>query len=235
MDEEFGSWLAAKISQGDTVSKLRCVATCWSVWRGRNDVVWNNKPWNLPRIQFDISRLVNDWQEVATVEAYNGNQITTPGADFVIPAGAVRVCVDAAVFSELGLAYYGVVILDRDGGFIAAKNGPLRCLNDAHLAEALAIKEALSWVKDRGFLKIVVCSDCQTVCNLINGSSVDYSYAGCVINECKNYKRHFESVSFRFISRSVNKSAHALARATRSQTDACCWISSIPFCIQHLI
>ncbi|XP_019184990.1 PREDICTED: uncharacterized protein LOC109179969 [Ipomoea nil] len=38
--------------------------------------------------------------------------------------------------------------LDSTGSYMAAKNGPLRCLNDAHLAEALAFKEALSWVMD---------------------------------------------------------------------------------------
>lgn len=128
----------------------------------------------------------------------------------------LKVYVNATVFLDTGHAYYGVVVMDSFGGFIAAKNGPLRCLNDAHLVEALAIKEALSWVKCRGFTKIVVLSDCETVCNLINGFLVEFSYAGCVVSDCKSFQRHFEIMSFRFIPRSVNQFAHALARATNS-------------------
>ncbi|XP_031094424.1 uncharacterized protein LOC115998895 [Ipomoea triloba] len=175
-DEEFVTLLVAILAQGNAVFKLLFVVICWCVWRGRNDVVWNNKPWHFPKIQFEI--------------ASKPAMFTNTNRD---------------------LEYYGVIILDSDGGFIVAKNGPLRCLNDVHLAEVLAIKEVLSWVKDKGFSKILVYSNCQTVCNLLNGSSMDYSYAGYVINECKGYQRHYESVPFRFISRLVNKSAHAFS------------------------
>ncbi|XP_019158135.1 PREDICTED: uncharacterized protein LOC109154846 [Ipomoea nil] len=67
-----------------------------------------------------------------------------------------------------------VLRLVHDWQQLEAKNGPSRCLNDAHLAEAVVIKEALSWVKEKGLYK----SDgfffyCQSVCNLINSHQVD--------------------------------------------------------------
>lgn len=82
---------------------------------------------------------------------------------------------------------------------------------------------------------VYIFSDCQSVCNLINGAALDLSYAGCVIDECRGYRRHFELVSFKFISRSVNKLAHEVARAACSQTGPFTCISCVPFCIEHLI
>ncbi|XP_031104996.1 uncharacterized protein LOC116009931 [Ipomoea triloba] len=125
--------------------------------------------------------------------------------------------------------------VDYTGDFFAAKNGNFHCHNDVHLAESMAVKEALSWAKDRAWLKIRVLSDCQSVCNLINGSSLDHSYAGCVIDDCKALQRHFEVVSIGFIPRSVNKLAHAVARAASSQPGPNVWFSSIPSCISHLV
>lgn len=60
------------------------------------------------------------------------------------------VYVDATVFLESGQTSYGVVIKDNHGEYVAAKSDPVCCLNDVNLAEAIAIKEALSWVKEGG-------------------------------------------------------------------------------------
>lgn len=54
------------------------------------------------------------------------------------------VFVDVDVFSGCSQAFYGVVVKDGNGNFACAKNGQVRCLDDPHHAEALAVKEALS-------------------------------------------------------------------------------------------
>lgn len=48
--------------------------------------------------------------------------------------------VDEAVFPETQTVYYSA----------AAKNGPARSMSNPQLMEAMAIKEALSWILDRG-------------------------------------------------------------------------------------
>ncbi|XP_031115730.1 uncharacterized protein LOC116019596 [Ipomoea triloba] len=133
-----------------------------------------------------------------------------------LPVGFISVHTDAVVFLETQEVTFGVIIKDNRGEYIAAKSGHLRCLLDAHIAEAVAIRVALSWVKERGHSKVMMYTDCQMVCKLFNGNLLDLSFAGCVINDCRELSRHFESVSVKFISRSVNKAAHVLARAARS-------------------
>ncbi|XP_031095273.1 uncharacterized protein LOC115999571 [Ipomoea triloba] len=199
---------------------MKWAAVCWCVWKGRNEVIWNNVAWSVT-------------SETASFNS-SGFFVTAPITTVVSPVDNVlKVYVDAAVFPDIRRAFYGVVVNDGHGVFVAATNGHLQCLADPHLAEALAIKEALSWCKDINFARISIFSDCQIVCNLFNGSLPDHSYAGCVINECRTLKRHFEVVSLQFIQQSTNKLAHALARAARSQSDSSSWFSSIPLCIEN--
>ncbi|XP_019176857.1 PREDICTED: uncharacterized protein LOC109172162 [Ipomoea nil] len=153
----------------------------------------------------------------------------------LIPHDGFAVYVEAAVFPDQDLASYGVVIKGNNGNFISVKNGPVRCFNDAHLAEAIAIKEALSWANERGLQKVAIFSDCQIVCNLLNGSSLDFSCAGCVISQWLDLKRHFDLVYIHFIPRSVNKLAYAMTRASPSSTSPTTWFDSIPPCIELLI
>ncbi|XP_019160731.1 PREDICTED: uncharacterized protein LOC109157286 [Ipomoea nil] len=206
---------------------------CWCIWNNRNDLVWNSQPWN--SVRNEATSLVMDW--LGSIEGGGLGLITSnnPNTVPIHNADSVSVFVDAGIFSDTGEAYYDIFVQDGNGTFAGAKNGHVKCLNDAHLEEALAIREALSWLKDRGFNRVAVLSDCQMVCRFLNGTSQDLSYAGCVLRECRDLKRHFESVSFQFVSRSVNKVAQALTRAMRSQTGPNCWLFSVPSCIEHLL
>ncbi|XP_031107562.1 uncharacterized protein LOC116012214 [Ipomoea triloba] len=243
------TWFSNLFVNGSLEVRLKFAALCWCIWHGRNDLVWNQTPWQPSKIKLvwnqtpwqpskiklEVIHLLNSWQELGernisnNMHGFTLSNAASPTADVAL------IYVDAAVFPETDQASYGVIILDNNDGFVAAKSGPIRCLNDAHLAEAIAIKEALSWAKEKGIRRLKVYSDCQAVCNLFNGTLPDFSFAGCTINECRELKRHFEFVSIQFISRSVNKPAHVLARAARSQTGPHCWISSLPSCIQTLI
>lgn len=64
--------------------------------------------------------------------------------------------------------------------------GSIRCLDDAHKVEALAVKEALSWMKSIDGKHVHVEMDCLNVCHLLNPLSMDLSYVGCVIAECRS-------------------------------------------------
>ncbi|XP_031105168.1 uncharacterized protein LOC116010045 [Ipomoea triloba] len=130
----FASWIESVITTGPGTLVLRCVANCWGIWRGRNDQIWNSKPWQVSRIQTEINKLLISWQQVMSEAANVVGQSMPHGETVTVGEGILKVFVDAAM----------VV-----GEFVAAKNGSLRCHKDVHLAEAMAIKEALSWAKDR--------------------------------------------------------------------------------------
>jgi ribonuclease HI len=80
------------------------------------------------------------------------------------------------------------------------------------LAEALAIRRALSLVQDEGFNKIILASDCLSVIQRIRASAMDRTGIGVVIQDIKTMATDFESVTFRHVSRLLNETAHILAR-----------------------
>lgn len=125
-----------------------------------------------------------------------------------------------------------MVILDRDGKFMAAVNEPIERVIDPHLAEAIACHEALSWVKERGFTKVHFESDCLNVINDIKTHKLDLSYSGPIITQCRDWALTFQSFSC-FIRCSANQIVHALARD--SQSVRTYWDSIPPICIQHLV
>ncbi|XP_031101837.1 uncharacterized protein LOC116005738 [Ipomoea triloba] len=180
----FATWLEGVVVAGNMMTILRSVAICWSIWQGRNGLIWNSKPWHANNVPSEAVQLVNDWIGLQN-EVVAADCLPQLGGASNMNEGMLKYYVDAAVFPNHDHVFYGVVILNCDGGFVAARNGFFRCMNNAHLVEAMAIKEALSWAKDRCDMKILVLSDCQMVCKFINRSVVDLSYAGCVIEDCK--------------------------------------------------
>lgn len=136
LDDEFNAWLAGVITSGNQLAILKCIALCWCIWRGRNEVVWNNKVWNVSHIKNEAANLLHAWQDVSFEPHEVPNLPMTEPDILFIPEGGVHFFVDAAVFPNEGKPFSGVVITDKDGVFLGAKNGPLRSLGDAHLAEA---------------------------------------------------------------------------------------------------
>ncbi|XP_019150180.1 PREDICTED: uncharacterized protein LOC109146988 [Ipomoea nil] len=179
-EEDFSSWFFSRLVTYELHVLLRCVATMWCIWRERNNVVWNQKPWSCSAVYHEVQRLLNDWSDMDCSRSTAASQIRNGGLNVIanhlslVQEDGFAIYTDAAVFVERDFASFGVVIMDKLGNVVAAKNGPVRCLNDVNLAEAIAIKEALSWAYDRRMTKVAVFSDCQTVCNAINGMALDY-------------------------------------------------------------
>ena len=104
------------------------------------------------------------------------------------------------------------------------------------LAEAIAVKEALSWAKEMESQPITVETDCLVVVQLIRSTAPIRSRLGQVIEDCRDLIR---SNNFRlyFVKRSANMSAHELAQVSHMYPDRNFNWHSIPasvkLCIQN--
>nr|GMD48448.1 uncharacterized protein LOC109175047 [Ipomoea batatas] len=57
----FATWLEGVVVAGNMMTILWSVAICWSIWRGRNGLIWNSKPWHANNVPSEAVQLVNDW------------------------------------------------------------------------------------------------------------------------------------------------------------------------------
>nr|GMC68997.1 putative ribonuclease H protein [Ipomoea batatas] len=63
------TWLCDILSRGEAVLKLHITAAWWSIWRARNELVWNGKPWQLNTVVNEIQRSMETWQNLGNITA----------------------------------------------------------------------------------------------------------------------------------------------------------------------
>ena len=131
----------------------------------------------------------------------------------------IKVSVDAATFNEENSYGIGMVARDDRGQMIQAQTVCQAGLIAPEHAESMAIKEALSWIKDKGWQKVVLDSDFLVVVQAIGSKAAMTSPFGRIIEECRDMIRKYNTIEVFFVKRFANMVAHELARASNSYPD----------------
>ncbi|XP_019198266.1 PREDICTED: uncharacterized protein LOC109192125 [Ipomoea nil] len=221
------------LESGNTDQAMRLAAIFWAVWTACNDKVWRNMACNIDAMQIQVMTLQQVWKN-AFMKYRQGESTRIPTVNWnAPPANHVKCNVDAAIFMD-GVGY-GAVLRGCDGRFVAARAGRIECDKDPLMAEAIAVKEALTWLKDLGQNNLIIESDCLNFCTAFNSRLVDFSYVGTVAKQCHLIARDIGNVSVRHIKRSANRVAHVLARATGSSAVSGSWSLTPPACISNVL
>ncbi|XP_019172478.1 PREDICTED: uncharacterized protein LOC109167861 [Ipomoea nil] len=148
----------------------------------------------------------------------------------------VKCYVDASYHRGTNVAAVGAVLLDANGHYISAFSAPLAGCHSPLMAEALACKEALSWLKRRNELSIRIHTDCQQLqCYLSGPPPTLRSHLGYAIDSCRTYMSAFNYCSVLYIPRLQNLLAHTLATSTLSFNTAMYWNNVPPDSILTLL
>ncbi|KAM6552834.1 hypothetical protein CsatB_013596 [Cannabis sativa] len=101
-----------------------------------------------------------------------------------------------------------VLVVGANQMFLRSRWG---CVS-AEIAEVIGIKEALSWIKRKGWEKVVVESDALVVVQAINSSIQMPSQFGLLVEDCRVILSSLNNVLVSFVNRSANRAAHCVAR-----------------------
>ena len=127
---------------------------------------------------------------------------------------AVKINVDAALFPSSHCFSFARLVRDSSGRVIEAFS---RCLAgdiSPVLAEALGVKEALSWIKRKAWSNVTIETDCLEVVQSLRSKIFPDSYYGAIIGDCLEIWSSLLSVDILYVMRSANLGAHTLARAS---------------------
>lgn len=133
---------------------------------------------------------------------------------------------DAALFEDPSRYSHAFIARDHSGLLMQALSKCSLGKVTPELAEAMGIREALSWIKNNAMSNVIVESDCLQVIQLIRSSFSSYSYLGRVVEECRQLMEEVrnQNVVVHFVKRSANSVAHYVARyscvITERQWDA---------------
>ena len=105
---------------------------------------------------------------------------------------------------------FGAVIRSAGDDFIAAKSDILPGRFDPREAEALCVKETLSWLKKFSFKSVVLEMDSLLVFNTLH-DKFDYPNGfGSIITDCRALAQSLGEVAFSFGRRFANFAAHTV-------------------------
>lgn len=124
---------------------------CSSIWRARNDIVWNNTSQRAENMVSPAIAYFKQWTEVQKLgKAISPIPVPLTGAveQWNKPeVGSVKVNCDASIFKNSCLFGVGWIVRDDNGELIYAARSCFAGKPEVHHAEAIGIREALSWVK----------------------------------------------------------------------------------------
>ncbi|XP_019162216.1 PREDICTED: uncharacterized protein LOC109158777 [Ipomoea nil] len=215
----FPNWLMTVMDMLTGEQVRRVVGVLYFLWMARNEAVW----------QHAVRRPEVVWRRAAAGEAsytalHSRPEAAPAGEVQTVAAGRTTCYVDAGYDPGTGDATYGAVLLDPNGLFKAAANGKLPGCLTPLMAEALACKEALSWLKDRNENEVDILTDCLVFRNAVHAvTTPNLSYVGIVIEQCRIAINSFVFCSLSFIPRTLNLHAHTLARLAHDQDHSMYW------------
>lgn len=147
----------------------------------------------------------------------------------------IKVSVDAAVFEDRGGVGFGFVARNSDGELVEARAMVHPHLVAPVVAEAMAFKEALSWMDNRGWHEAVIESDCLSVVQAVRSKVPMKSYFGLVIEESRNLLQRLNKITLFFVKRSANMVTHQIARELYSLSGRIIDKSFVPSSILNCI
>nr|GMD52496.1 uncharacterized protein LOC109191080 [Ipomoea batatas] len=220
-------WADHHMQNLDNEMSCLLLMVCWKMWFIRNDKVWNGKSVSPVCLVEGTKRYLADWKVVVGSSDHHSRTRNKSASKWEKPtSGFLKLNTDAAVDVQRNRMGYGWVLRDDTGQFVAAACIPGRGLFSPKEAEAMAIREALSWTKRHGVSKIQVESDALQIVQSLKLSSYDSSF-DLVILDIKDMLRSLHHVDISHVSRTANSVAHSLAREACSMSVPQEW-NSIP-------
>ncbi|CAH9092223.1 unnamed protein product [Cuscuta epithymum] len=129
---------------------------------------------------------------------------------------------------------FGCCVRDHMGRFSRARTSWMRAEMSPAEAEAWSLREALKWMQETEYTRVIFESDCKQLVDDIYNAHKDRSEYGSLVHDCRNIVGSNNDFCVVFARRQANSSAHALARASTSYA-SCTIFLSVPYCIENIV
>ena len=123
------------------------------------------------------------------------------------------------------------MVCDSQGLFLHAASRVVNGLFQVRELETLGLREALSWIKQLGFERVIFEIDSLQVVQALQNRVADFSEFGALIKDCLSFLQGEHYFSVAFTKRQNNVVAHILTRNAIRHADFMVW-NDPPFVIQ---
>ncbi|KAL8100540.1 hypothetical protein AgCh_032700 [Apium graveolens] len=155
---------------------------------------------------------------------------------WVVPhVDTINVNVDASTFEDQDAFGFGILARNHKGEVEYAKTLRFRGLVSAVVAEIMAIKEALSWIKEGSWQKVGLESDCLVTVQALRSKIEMISPFGRVVMPCRGLLRDLNTMSVFFVKLSANMAVHHLATVSYLYPDRVFHGGDVPIEVKNVL
>lgn len=223
VSEGFSEWFFDFWARQNERGRGRALTLCWEIWHARNRVLWEGKKTTASQIVSNSIFMFEQWRKAQGRVLFPSQiswQMTEGSEHWTKPEiNSFKVNIDAAIFEGEGRYGFGGVVRDHRGNFVSAISGLREGAISPEVAEGVALKEVLSWLKLQDPKQYQVETDCLVLVQAINSPVILRSPFGMVVRECKESLDSWRDIDLHFVKRSANQVAHKIARASRLYAD----------------
>ncbi|KAK6123061.1 hypothetical protein DH2020_043213 [Rehmannia glutinosa] len=206
----------------------------WSIWKERNEALWNKSHKNAAGTVRTALAVLNEWCSIHNVRFV---EVGDEGHDqqqtkWIKPYPPYFKCnVDASLSNTQGMTSVAMVIRDDRGEFVVARSVLFPGFYQVREAEAIGVREALSWTKNLGLKYLILETDVKYVVDGLTNIEKGMSEYDILLKECQLLLQSKPAFSVTFVRRNGNMVAHALAKEAFSFDSPSVW-SSPPLCLR---
>jgi hypothetical protein len=184
-------WMFDFLERSSEIERIVLAVTIWHIWETRNGIRHGEAmkhPNSLAeKIKAYVEMIEQHLCKPVSVHR-RASRISLPHWT-PPPEGTVFISVDAALFAPSSRMGVGVVIRNHIGMCLFACSQVFDAVTSPELAEALAVRRALTLAQEEGFNKIILASDCLTVIKRMLSNTLDRTGIGVVIQDINQADR----------------------------------------------
>ena len=216
LGEVFHTSILSLLSLQDNLVLCKKISVLWVIWGQRNNRVWGRQALPSEVAVRTVFEFCNEWK-LARVNQQGHSVGTIAGlVCWVRPfVGRLKLNSDVAMLKDPTEVGVGMVLHDSDGLLVACKSVFFTVLLPVKEAEAAGLREGLQWLLELHHFEVDVELDAKIMVNAFHSEPLAIDEFGCIISDCRGLVAN-SYFSIQFVKRQANRSAHCLARATRS-------------------
>ncbi|XP_060973872.1 uncharacterized protein LOC133039089 [Cannabis sativa] len=188
-DNTFLDWCIISFKALDVEKRCVLAMICWAIWEARNDLVWNKKVTRVGDIVASVNRYLDQWRHAqnSTLEvSWPGIQAGDGAEHWILPqVNSIKINVDTTMFERENGFGFCMVARDSNGFLIEGRTTFLTGQVEPKVAEAMGVREALSWIKDHQWQSTSLETVCLLVVQVLGCTFSMISLFGHVIDDCR--------------------------------------------------
>ncbi|KAK2356026.1 hypothetical protein QL285_093387 [Trifolium repens] len=159
----------------------------WSIWKRRNNKVWNNISETNTTVCERARHLITSWKQAQQIRSSaNISQPIQQHIHWEKPSrGRYKCNIDASFSPIRNKVGIGMCIRDDHGRYVAAKTEWLSPILDVEIGEAMGLLSALKWVDELQLKDMDFEMDCKRVVDCLYSSGTYNSELGDILRDCR--------------------------------------------------